>query len=76
MLLQPLGGNVSIGTTSSPQATLDVRGYARLTLNSSAPVTCSSTNQGAVALNHLAQMCSCNGSSWIFADSTGAACSW
>lgn len=68
-------GNVGIGTTG-PQATLDVNGYARLKLNSSQPVVCSSTNQGAIALNHLAQMCACNGSSWIFADSTGAACSW
>jgi hypothetical protein len=68
-------GHVGIGT-ASPQATLDVNGYARLTLQSSQPVACSSTNQGAIALNHLAQMCACNGSSWIFADSVGAACSW
>jgi trimeric autotransporter adhesin len=69
------GGNVGIGTTA-PQATLDVNGYARLALNSSQPVACSGTNQGAVALNHLAQMCACNGSSWIFADSVGGTCSW
>jgi len=68
-------GRVGIGW-SAPQATLDVNGYARLTLQSSAPATCSSTNQGAIALTHLAKMCACNGSSWIFADSTGAACSW
>jgi hypothetical protein len=68
-------GNVGIGT-NAPQATLDVTGYARLSLNSSQPVACSSTNQGAFALNHLAQACACNGSTWIFADSTGAACSW
>jgi hypothetical protein len=69
------GGSVGIGTTS-PQATLDVNGYARLKLQSSQPVACSSTNQGALALNHLAQMCACNGTSWIFADSVGASCSW
>jgi hypothetical protein len=68
-------GNVGIGTIT-PQATLDVNGYARLTLQSSQPVACSSTNQGAIALNHLAQACACNGTSWIFADSVGAACSW
>ena len=70
-----VNGNVGIGTTS-PQATLDVNGYARLKLQSSQPVACSSTNQGAIALNHLAQMCACNGTSWIFADSVGASCSW
>ncbi len=68
-------GQVGIGSTS-PQATLDVNGYARLKLQSSQPVACSSTNQGALALNHLAQACACNGTSWIFADSVGAACSW
>ena len=68
-------GSVGIGTTS-PQATLDVNGYARLTLQSSQPVACAAGNAGAIALNHLAQMCACNGSSWIFADSVGAACSW
>jgi fibronectin-binding autotransporter adhesin len=69
------GGSVGIGTVS-PQATLDVNGYARLALQSSAPATCSGTNTGAIALNHLAQACACNGTSWIFADSVGAACSW
>jgi hypothetical protein len=68
-------GNVGIGTTA-PQATLDVNGYARLALNSSAPVACSSSNPGAIALNHLAKMCACNGTNWNFADSAGAACSW
>jgi hypothetical protein len=68
------GGNVGIGTTS-PQATLDVNGYARLSLNSSQPAACSSSNPGAIALNHLAQICVCNGAAWQF-DSTGAVCSW
>ena len=67
-------GRVGVGS-SSPQATMDIAGYARLSLNSSAPATCSSTNGGALALNHLAQICVCNGTAWNF-DSTGAACSW
>jgi hypothetical protein len=68
-------GNVGIGTTV-PQATLDISGYTRLAFNASQPVACGTANKGAIALNHLARMCACNGSSWIFADSTGAACSW
>jgi hypothetical protein len=68
-------GNVGIGTTS-PQATLDVKGYARLALNSSQPVACSSTNQGALALTHLARTCVCTTASTWSDVVTGAACSW
>jgi hypothetical protein len=75
IILTPKSGYVGVAT-SSPKATLDVNGYARLTLQSSQPVACAAGNAGAIALNHLAQMCACNGSAWIFADSVGAACSW
>lgn len=67
-------GSVGIGT-ATPQATLDVNGFVRLTLNSSAPAVCSTSNPGAIALNHLAQICVCNGTAWNL-DRTGAACSW
>jgi hypothetical protein len=49
--------------------------YLKLTPNSSAPATCSSTITGAIALNHLAQFCVCNGTAW-YDDVSGAACSW
>jgi hypothetical protein len=69
------GGNVGIGTTS-PQATLDVNGFARLALNSSAPATCSSSNEGAIALTHLAQVCICDTTPAWHILNTGTACSW
>lgn len=70
-----MGGNVGIGTTS-PQATLDVKGFARLALNSSAPATCTSSNEGAVALTHLAQVCVCDTTpAWNILN-TSTACSW
>lgn len=69
------GGNVGIGTIS-PQATLDVTGFARLKLNSSAPATCSSSNEGSIALTHLAQVCVCDTTpAWHILNSA-TACSW
>jgi hypothetical protein len=75
VLLVPFSGSVGIGTTS-PQATLDVNGFARLALNSSAPATCGSGNEGAVALTHLAQVCVCDTTSAWHILNTGTACSW
>jgi hypothetical protein len=70
-----LGGNVGIGTTT-PQATLDVNGFAKLKLNSSAPVTCAAAYQGSLALTHLARMCVCDTTN-VWSDVvTGAACAW
>ena len=75
--LQPSGGNVGIGTTS-PQATLDVNGYARLAKNTSQPVACSATNDGAIALTHLYTLCICNGgsTSWVQESNGTTSCSW
>jgi hypothetical protein len=67
-------GNVGVGT-ESPQATLDVIGFTRLSLNSSAPAACSGLNAGAIALTHTAHICTCDGSQWNL-DSNGAACAW
>jgi hypothetical protein len=65
---------IGIGTTS-PQATLDVNGYARLTSNSSEPAACQTSNRGAIALNNASRICVCDGSGWKF-DSSGQACQW
>lgn len=67
-------GNVGVGTTS-PQATLDVNGYARLKSYNSAPIICNPTYAGSIALNSNYTGCTCNGSSWIkLSDAT--ACIW
>lgn len=68
------GGNVGIGT-ASPVATLDVNGYARLAIKSSAPFTCDAAHKGAISLTGNAAICICNGTTWVY-DSTAAACSW
>jgi hypothetical protein len=68
--------NPAIGIgTPTPQATLDINGFARLTTNSSEPASCQATTKGAIALNSESHICICNGSSWNF-DSTGKACTW
>ena len=68
-------GNLGIETTT-PQATLDVNGFARLALNSSAPATCSSSDEGAIALTHLAQVCVCDTTPAWHILNTSTACSW
>ena len=68
-------GSVGIDTTT-PQATLDVNGYARLALNSSAPAACAAANEGAIALTHLAQVCVCDTTPAWNVLNTGTACSW
>jgi len=55
---------------------LDVSGYGRLALNSSAPATCSSSNEGAIALTHLAQACVCDTTPAWHILNTSTACSW
>ena len=71
------GGDVGINQLY-PQATLDVGGYMRMTLESAAPVTCSSTYNGAVALTANFTLCVCKGSvpAWYLATNGTTACSW
>ena len=65
---------LGIGTTA-PQATLDIKGFARLATNSSAPAACVAENKGAIALNSASRLCTCDGSSWKL-DSSGQECHW
>lgn len=65
---------IGIGTPD-PQATLDINGFARLTTNSSAPVSCLASNKGAIALNSESRLCVCDGAYWKF-DSSGQVCNW
>ena len=70
-------GFVGIGTTS-PKATLDVNGYAKLKTNSSAPVACSATYKGSIAYTGTTTnyLCFCDGTSWKQAHSPATACTW
>jgi len=67
-------GNVGIGTTTV-NATLDVNGYAKLKKNSSAPVTCSATYGGSLAVTSASKLCMCNGTSWVEVNSA-TSCTW
>lgn len=71
------GYNVGIGTTS-PQAPLDVSGYARLTPQSAQPAACSATNNGALALTSQFTICACKGAStaWVRTTDGTTACTW
>lgn len=74
ILLNPSGGNVGIATTA-PMATLDVGGTARLATYSVEPVVCDQAHSGTIALNHLAKMCICDGTQWLFVRND-ISCDW
>ena len=65
---------IGIGTTT-PRATLDINGFARLTTNTTEPASCQISNKGAIALNSASHLCICDGSTWKL-DSTGQECRW
>jgi hypothetical protein len=69
------GGNVGIGSTV-PHARLNVAGLVRLPLNASAPATCSTSNEGAIALTHLAFLCVCDSNPAWHVVNTNTACPW
>ncbi len=62
--------------TSSPVATLDVNGTARLKSYTTEPYTCDAAHAGAAAFNFQYHLCVCNGSAWAFVDHLDAGCSW
>lgn len=70
-------GAVGIGTTT-PKATLDINGDIRLAKNSSAPVVCSATYDGRIALTSQYTTCVCNGgtSTWVKTTDGTTACAW
>lgn len=67
-------GRVGIGTIN-PFATLDVNGYIKLRKNASAPIACSVSYDGSIALTSARRMCVCDGTSWTEVNSA-TACTW
>lgn len=71
------GGNLGIGTTS-PAATLDVNGYAKLKVNASPPATCDAAHEGSIAYTGTTThyLCFCDGTGWQQASAPASACAW
>jgi hypothetical protein len=70
-------GKVGVGS-STINATLDVNGYAKLKINSAAPVACGATYEGSIAYTGTTThyLCFCDGTSWKQAHSPATACTW
>lgn len=77
LVLQRYGGNVGIGTTS-PQATLDVNGFMRMSTNAAAPAACTVAINGSIALTSLFTTCACKGATttWVSTVDGTTACVW
>ncbi len=72
-----MGSSPKVGIgTAAPAATLDVAGFMRLAKSSSAPATCSATNEGAIALTSQHTLCVCNGTAWAGIADGSTACAW
>jgi hypothetical protein len=62
--------------TSTPAATLDINGYARLKMNTSQPVACAVGTRGSLALTTSGRACVC-ASNDVWSDMvSGKACNW
>jgi trimeric autotransporter adhesin len=70
-------GNVGIGSTT-PQATLDVNGFARLKPHAAEPIACSPTNDSALAMTSRHTLCACDGSNakWVSTVNGLSDCVW
>lgn len=69
------GGNIGVGTTS-PMATLDVNGTARLAKYSSPPLACDSDHDGTIALTSKNMTCVCDGAGWVRTADGTSPCTW
>jgi len=70
-------GNVGIGTTT-PVATLDINGTAKLKKYSSQPFACDATHDGTTALTSGYRTCVCKGGTtiWVFTTDGTTTCTW
>lgn len=76
--LMSVSNDASVGIgTLTPAATLDVEGFMRLEVNSSAPTTCDATTDGSIALTSNYYGCTCkNGTGWVKLSDGSTSCSW
>lgn len=70
-------GNIGVGVNmTSPQATLDISGTARLLKYGSQPFVCTAAKDGAIALTTGYKLCVCNSSAWVQTSDGVSGCSW
>ncbi|MEK9726518.1 MAG: hypothetical protein VW397_00270 [Candidatus Margulisiibacteriota bacterium] len=69
------GGNVGI-STGSPQATLDINGFAKLKKYSSQPKSCTTETDGAIALTSSYRLCVCDSTKWVNSNDGISLCEW
>ena len=74
----PNSGGLTSINQATPEATLDIGGFMRLTAETAQPVACSSTYNGSLAVTAVGTICVCKGSSnaWYLASNGTTACTW
>lgn len=68
-------GAVGIGT-STPTASLDIAGTARLTRYSVPPVDCDASQDGTISMTSKYTLCICNGTDWVNSANGAPPCNW
>lgn len=75
MSIDAANGRIGVGTTT-PVATLDVQGTARLQKYATAPMTCMAGIDGMIAMTSTYTLCVCNSTSWVRTSDGTTTCTW
>ncbi|MEZ4294212.1 MAG: hypothetical protein R3B70_04485 [Polyangiaceae bacterium] len=62
--------------TTTPKATLDVNGTARLARYGAPPLSCDQAHDGTIALTSKHMTCVCDGTNWVRTSDGATACIW